>query len=51
MRYIDMATGRKAASEAGRELKSSKSTKGEKKVAASDLAQAKPKPVKAKTKG
>ena len=46
-----MATGKKAASEAGKELKSTKSTKGEKKIAASDLAQAKPKPVKTKAKG
>lgn len=36
-----MATGKKAASEAGKELGSKRSSKGEKTVAASDLAQAK----------
>ncbi|OBA63802.1 hypothetical protein A5780_00575 [Nocardia sp. 852002-20019_SCH5090214] len=36
-----MATGKKAASEAGKELGNKKSTKAEKSVAASDLAQAK----------
>jgi hypothetical protein len=34
-----MATGKKAASDAGRALRSPKSTKKEKEVAASDLAQ------------
>lgn len=37
----DMATGKKAASTASKELKSPSSTKGEKTVAGSDLAQAK----------
>lgn len=36
-----MATGKKPASEASKELKSSKSSKPEKSVAGSDLAQAK----------
>ncbi|WP_263854665.1 MULTISPECIES: hypothetical protein [Acidiphilium] len=39
-----MATGKKAASKAGKILSDPKSTKAEKKVAASDLSQAKPKP-------
>jgi hypothetical protein len=41
-----MATGKKPASKAGKELQSKKSTKDEKTVAASDLAQAKKKPPK-----
>jgi hypothetical protein len=36
-----MATGKKAASEAGKELRSPKSSKGEKTVAGSDLSQVK----------
>lgn len=43
-----MATGKKPASKASKELKSSKSTSSEKTVAASDLAQAKPKVTKKK---
>ena len=39
-----MATGKKAASNASKILRNSKSTKQEKKVAASDLAQVKRKP-------
>lgn len=39
-----MATGKKPASDAGKILKSSKSTDKKKEVAASDLAQAKRKP-------
>lgn len=39
-----MATGKKAASKAAAELASKKSTKNERTVAASDLAQAKRKP-------
>lgn len=45
----EMPTGKKPASKASKELKSSKSTASEKTVAASDLAQAKTKPKK-KTK-
>jgi hypothetical protein len=45
-----MATGKKAASTASKELKSGKSTKGEKTVAGSDLAQAKKSGAKAKKK-
>lgn len=41
-----MATGKKPASKAGKELRSGKSTKDEKTVAASDLSQAKKKPSK-----
>lgn len=41
-----MPTGKKPASKAGKELGSKKSTKDEKTVAASDLAQAKKKPQK-----
>ena len=44
-----MPTGKKPASKASKELKSTKSTASEKTVAASDLAQAKTKPKK-KTK-
>jgi hypothetical protein len=36
-----MATGKKAASKAGKQLRSKKSTKAERSVAASDMAQAK----------
>lgn len=43
---IGMTTGKKAASEAARELRSRKSTKPERRVAGSDLAQAKRKPPK-----
>jgi hypothetical protein len=39
-----MATGKKAASDAGKILSNPKSTKKEKEVAASDLSQAKGKP-------
>jgi hypothetical protein len=43
-----MTTGKKPASKASKELKSSKSTPAEKTVAASDLSQAKAKPKKTK---
>jgi hypothetical protein len=43
-----MTTGKKPAKEAGKELASKKSTAGQKKVAASDLAQAKKTPPKGK---
>ena len=43
-----MATGKKAASEASKELKSKGSTQAEKSVAASDLSQAKKKASKKK---
>jgi hypothetical protein len=43
-----MTTGKKPASDAGKQLRSKKSTKSEKEVAASDLAQRKD--VKSKTK-
>jgi hypothetical protein len=45
-----MPTGKKAASAASKELKSGKSTKGEKTVAGSDLAQRKGKAAKSTTK-
>ena len=41
-----MATGKKPASKAGKELESKKSTKNERTVAASALAQVKKKPTK-----
>lgn len=45
-----MTTGKTPASKASKELKSAKSTASEKKVAASDLAQAKSKPKTKKKK-
>jgi hypothetical protein len=45
-----MTTGKKTASKAGKELASKSSTKEEKAVAASDLAQAKKAPPKGKKK-
>ena len=45
-----MATGKKPASEASKELKSKKASKAEKSVAASDLSQAKTKPAPKKKK-
>jgi hypothetical protein len=41
-----MTTGKRPASKAGQELKSKKSSKSEKTVAASDLSQARHKPAK-----
>lgn len=46
-----MTTGKKAASEASKELKGPKSTKGEKTVAGSDLVQAKKVIKNVKTRG
>ncbi len=49
--FIQMTTGKKAASEASKELKGPKSTKGEKTVAGSDLVQAKKVIKNVKTRG
>jgi len=45
-----MTTGKKAASDAGKMLRDPKSTKKEKEIAASDLAQRKPAPTAPKRK-